>query len=34
MSATADYFGILQATKEQRVIDENTRNPELFEIQK
>jgi hypothetical protein len=30
MSATADYSGILQATKEQRVVNENTQNPELF----
>jgi hypothetical protein len=30
MSATADYSGILQATKERRVINENTQNPELF----
>ena len=30
MNATADYSGILSATKEQRVINENTQNPELF----
>jgi hypothetical protein len=30
INATADYSGILSATKEQRVINENTKNPELF----
>ena len=30
INATADYSGILTATKEQRVINENTQNPELF----
>jgi hypothetical protein len=30
MNATADYSGILSATKEQRIINENTQNPELF----
>jgi hypothetical protein len=30
MNVTSDYSGILQSTKEQRVIDENTQNPELF----
>jgi hypothetical protein len=30
ISGTADYAGIMQATKEQCVINENTQSPELF----